>query len=343
MPRSSYWIFRKFSKEKQKEFIKSTKIEATENNAAKAYKKGRKFFDDWLGSTLSTSRTVTMADLFSSILTSKIHAKNGLKGNTYRSAKNQINNHLMPAFGHLKPEQITKRMWESYDGQERQKVRYSKHGKEIRRTKLANTRKYLIEALRIAESEGLIRKRPEIKNFDPLPKPPKFLDKQTIRKILQRQLPQTKIFFFLLWKQGARPEEALQYEWEMIDWNQGKHGYIHIPGRITKTGRSRSIPLNSRISRILKRHEKSKKSRYVFPSRYIEGERQRNYRKGWESACTTLKIEADPYNLRDSFITTQITKGINTSRIAKYVDSSSSEIEKKYLSESPVTAQEVVE
>jgi integrase len=341
--RSPYWVFRKFSKEKRKEFVKSTGLIAIENNAAKAYKVGRKHFDEWLNTSLITSRSLTMGNLLQTILLSKKRTKNGEKGNTYRSARNQINNHLIPAFGHLRPDQITQFLWETYDGQERLKVKITKHGKTIRRTKLFNTRKYLLEALRLAKSSGFIKEIPEIKDFDGDAKPAKTLDKQTIRKILKLQLRQSKFFFFLLWKQGPRPEEALQYEWDMIDWNLGDYGYLNIPGRITKTGRSRNIPLNSRVSRVLRRLEKGKKSRFIFPSRYIEGDRQRNYRKGWESACKALGIDADPYNLRDTFITSQIVKGINTSRIAKYVDSSAAMIEKRYLSESPDTMQEVVE
>lgn len=329
-PGSPYWVFRKYSKEKLQEFRKSTGIPAKDSEAATAYKVGRELFDQWLGSTLDSTRDVRMRDLFNSILKLKKHSKGGEKGNTYRSAKNQIENHLIPAFGHLKPNQMTATRWKDYDAEERHKVKFSKYGKPIRRTRLANTRKYLIEAMIRAEDLGLIERRPKFEKLDPPGKKPKYIKRHDLRKILKLCLPQTKLLFFIMWKQGARPDEVLQYRWSMIHWNEGKHGYIHIPAEVTKTGRAREIPLNSRVSRVLRYLSKSAATDLIFPSRYVPGERQRNYRKGWESACQQLGLDLVPYNLRDTFITDTLKRGQSASFVAKYIDSSVAMVEKHY-------------
>lgn len=313
-PGSASWMFRKYCKEKRREFKKTTGIE---NDEAKAYKIGVGMFNEWLGVHLPSGREMLVKDIARAVLSGK-----ELKAdNTFRSSQNQLENHVVPAFGHLKPSQITPLRWNHYEIEERRK------GK---RTKLFNTRKALLEILNRAKEEGLIRQIPKLKLLDGPPKPPKYLEKQVVRQILRHSFPQTKILFYIMWKQGARPGEILQYEWAMLDWTQGDHGYIHIPGRITKTRRPRSIPLNSRVSRILKRLILEMESKFIFPSRYIPNARQTNYLKGWKAVCDELKIDADPTNLRDTFITDCLKRGLSSTFIAKYVDNSVVMIEKKY-------------
>lgn len=325
-PDNPSWMFRKYCKEKRKEFIKST----GEKDEAKAYRIGLEQFNQWLGSTLETGNQVLMKDLFRSILASKENTKNGKKGSSYRSAHNQILNHLMPAFGHLRPEQITPRLWKDYDACERRKIRYSKHGKTIRRTRMFNTRKHLIEALRLASENKVISSVPKLKSFDPKAKPPKYLQRESIRAILHRIRSQTKLLFFIMWKQGARPEEILQYEWSMLFWDEKNKGFIKIPAEITKTNRERVIPLNSRVSRILRYLMPSARSTYLFPSPSMPKQRQKNYKTCWNTACRQLQINATPYNLRDTFITDCLMRGFSPTFIGKYTDTSAVMIDGKY-------------
>lgn len=314
-PNSSKWVFRKYSKEKRACFSKST---GEDKDETKAYRIGLEEFTKWMGTRIHhTGRPLLVRDIAKAILASKETKRD----NTYRSAHNQLVNHVLPAFGHLRPSQISVLKWNEYDSDERRK------GK---RTKLFNTRKALIEILNRAKEEGLIQVVPKLKNHDGPSKPPKYLEDKIVRRILKLCFPQTKLLFYIVWKQGARPSEVLQYEWGMIDWSQGTTGYLNIPGGITKTGRSRQIPLNSRVSRVLRYLESKSESKFIFPSRYIPNARQTNYSKSWESACQRIGIEADPYNLRDTYITNRLRAGISSVFIAKYIDSSALMIEKKY-------------
>ena len=110
-PKSPNWVFRKYSSAKRAEFIKST----GERDEARAYKRGLQLFNDWLGVYLPSGRQLLFKDVARAVLV----AKESKKRNTYRSAKNQIENHLVPAFGHLRLDQVTALRWDQYDSQER--------------------------------------------------------------------------------------------------------------------------------------------------------------------------------------------------------------------------------
>jgi integrase len=330
--RSPYWIFRKYCSEKRKEFIRSTGVIDSE---AQAYKIGLEMFNQWLGTRLDHSgRELFIRDIARAILA----AKEEKRDNTYRSTRNQIVNHILPAFGHLKPSQMTPLKWNNYDSEERKK------GK---RTKLFNTRKALIEILNRAKDEGLIQNIPELKNHDGESRRGKYIDDLTINRILKEASPTTELLIEIVYRMGARPGEVIQWEWDMIHWDEDKFGRIYIPARITKTGRSRDIPLNSRVSELLKRLHGTTDSRFIFPSPVHPDRPVREYKTGWNSACRraacTLyckescekKCYEKPldyiiYDLRHTWVTNQAKRRISVVFTAKYADTSIAMIQKIY-------------
>lgn len=308
------WVFRKYSAVKKKEFVASTGIEAKDSLAAQAYKIGAEKFSAWLADTLPSGRHILIKDIARAL---KV-AKSQRKKNTLRSFTNQVDNHVIPAFGHLRPEQITSLRWEQYDAEERRR------GK---RKKLFNTRKALREILKRAHEEGLIKTMPKLKNFDPPAAPPRYMDHKTYAKI-RRELPdKIKLLAFVMYHQGARPTEILQYRWDMIRW--GDQPRIHIPGEITKTGRARSIPLNSRVACVLARLARDAESDWIFPNRDVTGPLS-TYNAVWDRAMDRLGMDYDLYNLRDTFITNRLKRGISATFIGKYCDTSAEMIERKY-------------
>lgn len=347
-PDKPFWVYRKYSSQKRAEFYFSTEVPKETRYEAEAYKKGVAAFDAWLGVLIEPGRRVLIRDIARAVLASKESKKGGIKGATYRSARNQIQNHLVPSFGHYRPDQITPLMWEQYDALERKRGR----------TALANTRKYLVEILKHAEQAGLIKKVPELKKHDPAPAPPKYLPRKLVRKLLHAASPSTKTWAFIMWKQGARPSEILQYQWSMIHWDEGEYGRLVIPGEITKTGRARTIPLNSRVSRLLKWIQKKgyewdldpqsmegissderqarrwvirmALSPYLFPSPLDLERPMAEYKTGWETATAAVRAKADPYNLRDTFITDCLKRGLSSTFIGRYCDNSPTMIDKKY-------------
>jgi integrase len=342
-PDRANWVFRKYSKEKRREFKKSTGIEDDE---AKAYRVGLEMFNQWLGVRLDQSgRSPLIRDIGRAVLS----AKETKRENTYRSFHNQLLNHVLPAFGHLKPEQVTSLLWNQYDAEERRR------GK---RTKLFNTRKTLIEILNRAKEEGLIKAVPKLKNHDQEARSGKYLDDLTVQRLIRASSPQTALLIQIVYRMGARPGEVLQWEFEMISWDKGKHGSIAIPGRITKTGRSREIPLNSKVSELLKSHQFTTQSRFLFPSPHDRDQPMKSYKTGWNTACRKVvcptacgskckkicfekPFEANLYDLRHTWVTNQAKRGINSVFTAKYADTSVKMIELIYAKAEPEAMQGV--
>lgn len=340
------WYYRKYSKTKRRTFVYSTGFD----DEAEAYKAGVKAFDDWLGAALESGRK-KIRDLGRVVLTSKELTKGGKDGPTYQSADNQIMNHIIPHFGYLDPNQMTAARWQLYNVEERKRV-YYREGKKDRKTgkrekvpykrsALANTRKYLIEILRLAFDEGLIEKVPKLKNYDPKPKGPRAIPKDEILRIIRRASRNVKLLAFIMWKQGARPGEVLQYRWDMIDWKDGPTGTIRIPGVITKTGRDRAIPLNSSVSRALRwLYARRGDSPWLFPSE-DPGRPYANYRADWDRACARVNLSYEIYNCRDTFITNCLLRGQSETFIGKYCDTSPKMISEKYADASRGTLSEV--
>jgi integrase len=334
------WVFRRFSSEKGKEFVKSTGIPATDANAARAYKHGVELYDEWLGSMIPGNRTVLIRDIARAVLS----AKAGRRKNTTRSATNQIRNHVIPAFGHMRPEQVTPLKWEQYDAQERKRTYRRKVGDrviEYQRTKLFNTRKALIEILRRAYDEQLIPRVPKLRNFDPPADPPREIPWPTFRELRKGLPDKVRFLAFVMWWQGPRPSEALQYRLSMIrdlerqsreDYRKERGPVIEIPGETTKTGRSRSIPLNTRVARAVRWLVRNNKLEgdCLFPSREDPNQPLKNYNAAWDRAVAKLELDYTIYNLRDSYITRRLEEGESATYIAKYTDTSTVMIDGKY-------------
>jgi hypothetical protein len=156
----------------------------------------------------------------------------------------------------------------------------------------------------------------------------------------------------------------------MIHWDEGKFGYIHIPAEITKTRRARAIPLNSRVSRLLRWMisnadklttkgltgkqramvtwiKKSVRSPYLVPAPMEIGHMV-EYKNGFKAALAKANklmgktnITAIPYNLRDSYISECAERGLSIVFVAKYVDSSVSMIERHYAMAEQITLQKI--
>lgn len=312
------WVFSKYSAARGGEFRITTSHLATEINAGAAYKEGMARFNDWLGSAaLRTGPDPLVRDIGKIVLTSKkAKAKD-----TEIKARSEITKHIIPAFGHLRPSQVTALRLQEYENEERAKGR----------TSLYNTRKYLFEILRMAKSEGLIRELPKWKPSDPEPEAPKFIESADFHAILKLVEGPEKIILSILYYQGARPKEVCQYRWEMINWRTGE---ISIPKSITKTRRARTIPMNSKVLKMLEPIRKTMGP--IFPGGRGRPERSRVvYDRGWLAAMERLKMNFIIYNLRDSFCSRKVNEGFSPIYVARYVDSSVKEIERRYAVAAP--------
>lgn len=312
-PGHNGWVFRKYASAKRKEFVYTTGLE----NESQAYKAGCKKFQDWMASVVPTGRGATIRGIALAII-----AENRGRENTVRSKNRHLRDHVIPGFGHLKPEQITANHWRRYDSGERAKGRNS----------LYNDKKYLIECLSRAVEAKLIPSLPKLPNFDPDAEPPRPLSYKEYRW-LRHELPcRVNLLVFVMYWQGARPGEILRYRWDMINWDTRE---ISIPGSITKTKRNRTIYLNPRVYRALNWLRSRAKSDWIFPSSRYANKPMYAYSAAWGLAIEALRKKKRPhdfhmYCLRDTYITRMIKEGCPTTFVGKYCDTSGREIEKRY-------------
>jgi integrase len=348
LPSSKNWVFRKYSHVKGKEFKFSTGESKSE---AKAHEIGHREYLKWLGLKEAGVEQPLFGQYLDEVETRKLALpESDFSTNSKRSFSNSAN-HLRRAFGHLRIDQVAEDEWEQY---------YSSELATNPDQKLFNRRKILIEIMRKAQRDGFIKRLPEFKNPDPETDAGQYLKDELVERILVRASDSTELLGYIMWKQGARPGEVLQYRWDMIRWDEGNHGSIHIPAVITKTRRSRTIPLQSEVAEMLRDRQSRATSPWIFPSPKDPQKPMVEFKTGWRAACRreacdrlckAAKAPEDRpgkpgpkrciglcrqvefptiYDLRRTFISNQARKGNPIVYVAKYVDSSVTMIERFY-------------
>jgi integrase len=124
-----------------------------------------------------------------------------------------------------------------------------------------------------------------------------------------------RTFVLLLYTSGVRTGEAKQIKWEYVDIGSAM---IKLPGKITKNGKPRTIPLGGELLERLEAERKS--SGVVFPIG--------NFVKAWWTACTKAGLGKRtkgkqnggygsysgliPHDLRRSAVRNMVRSGIST-------------------------------
>ena len=92
-------------------------------------------------------------------------------------------------------------------------------------------------------------------------KPPRYFSEEEIEKILSYETPYRDVFVVLLYT-GMRRNELRFLEWEDIDLKNKIIKIRNKEGFSTKSGKNRTIPMHSKVEKILK--EKQQDSGYIF-------------------------------------------------------------------------------
>lgn len=154
--------------------------------------------------------------------------------------------------------------------------------------------------------------------------------------ILASKFHADKYFIFNFWiLTGCRPSSAFAVKFSDVNLPENKitfFGSFQL-GQFSsgsKKNKIYSIPISEKLREILEKYFESqnfKRDDFIFPfSKKLE-----SYDKFFKFISKIIGKKIIPYNCRDTFITNQILRGIPLAVIAKWVDSSVSEIEKKYF------------
>lgn len=139
--------------------------------------------------------------------------------------------------------------------------------------------------------------------------------------------PMLSMYVLLLAETGVRADsEALQLRWEDADFSTG---FLHVrsaPGRRTKSGKSRFVPMTSRLKAALQEHAArfrmavydGGRSSFVFhhlvtTRSAIAGQQIRSIRRSFENAAEAAKLPAGfrRHDLRHRRVTTWLAEGKN--------------------------------
>jgi integrase len=143
---------------------------------------------------------------------------------------------------------------------------------------------------------------------------------------------------------GCRPSEAIGMQWKNITEDCS---FIRFQGSITTSGtgkptrvkgsknnKPRTFPCSARLRELLQTilPENSKPNDLVFPSPKGKVINYDNFcKRAWNKVVDPIKPDTTPYSCRDTFITTQILKGVQETAIADWCDTSVEMIQKNYV------------
>ena len=141
---------------------------------------------------------------------------------------------------------------------------------------------------------------------------------------------------------GCRPSEAVGLRWKHISKDCGfinfeeslvQVGNRRVQSKGSKNNLTRRIAISVRVQSLLEsvKPETLDPEALVFPAPSGDSINYRNFaRRAWKSVVDSIKPDTTPYSCRDTFITTQLLKGVPSSVIAKWCDTSTEMIDKNY-------------
>ena len=197
--------------------------------------------------------------------------------------------------------------------------------------------------------EGMAQEMPKYR-YQVDPKPNAFTEEERDQVIAAFQNDRRKgmnyshyaPFVEFLFCVGCRPSEAIGLQWQHISKDFGtvsfegslvQIGNRRVPSKGSKNNRTRRISVARRVQALLKSValEDPKPTQLVFPSRDGDSISYRNFsRRAWARIVNPIKPDTTPYSCRDTFITTQLIKGVPSAVIAKWCDTSTQMIDKNY-------------
>jgi integrase len=141
---------------------------------------------------------------------------------------------------------------------------------------------------------------------------------------------------------GCRPSEAIGLQWQHISENFDtiifesslvQIGNRRVRSEGSKNNKTRQIAVSRRVQSLLASiiPEAPQPTQLIFSSRDGDSISYRNFsRRAWAKIVHPIKPDTTPYCCRDTFITTQLIKGVPSTVIAKWCDTSTQMIDKNY-------------
>lgn len=199
---------------------------------------------------------------------------------------------------------------------------------ELTRTTVNHYLKILKRMFNIAIEWGYARENPvrKVKFFSEkdTQKERILSEKEKIRLLEAASEHLTPILIVAL-NTGMRRGEILNLTWDRVDLKQRLIQVVN-----TKSGRNRTIPVNSALFKLLSELKMDRKNEYLFPNPQTDLP-FRTVRRSFKNACRSAKIEGLRFHdLRHTFASRLIELGIDIIRVKELLGHSTVKITERY-------------
>lgn len=169
---------------------------------------------------------------------------------------------------------------------------------------------FLRSVFNYALDNDKVKRVPRIKLLPEDNKRDRTLSEYEYERLLFGAADHLKPILITAWETGMRRGEILPLKWSLINLNRG---IITLHSSMTKTRKSRIVPISPTLSRTLNKIPKI--SEYVFT---YKGKRLHDIRKSFATACEIAEIEDFRFHdIRHCFIVRKRREGFNDREVMK--------------------------
>ncbi len=145
------------------------------------------------------------------------------------------------------------------------------------------------------------------------------------RRLLKESADHLKPIITVALNTGMRKNEILTLTWNQVDLGERLIRVVK-----TKSGRSRSVPVNDTLYRVLKVFPKMGKPIHVFPDPKT-GKPYKEVRTSWEGACRRAGIKLRFHDLRHTFACRLVQRGCDIETLRALLGHHSISITERYV------------
>lgn len=241
--------------------------------------------------------------------------------NTWSEFEITTRKHLLPFFGDKDIESVGK-LWKSYVVYQNKKT----PGRQLR-----NDKKICRVILGYANEQGYVSRVPVLK-LDSKDKCRRrhvtIVEDDVYTRIRARATWPWDMILDLLKGTGARYTEVLSLEWDEIDLETK---LINLPPEKTKTRTGRTYPVPDHVVNALILRKNRAPGRFVFPGRGNPAKPMTKGYKGWKKLFYGESKFFRPHDLRHTFATKNIARGVPIPVLSKLMGASAEVLSRVYL------------
>lgn len=221
---------------------------------------------------------------------------------------------MKPHFGDLQLQEITTKRIEDYKLARRSQSYRGKGWTKAKRTSAATVNREIAAlkaVFRQALAWGRVQHSPAagVSGLRETPQPPRLLEGDEIIRLLVAMPDQLRAAVGCAVYAGLRVREILRLRWADVDLKAGVLTVVSREGGMTKSGKTRKVPIGDDLAELLRQHPRELGAKSVFPG--VEGERH-DIRTALRFAAKRANLEkVGMHQLRHAFCSHALMAGVD--------------------------------